>query len=342
MATLKHLAWALACALGLHHVWRRRNARRLLIVNYHGLRTDSSPRRAWLLVPHSRFVEQLTYLRTHYRVLPLDEALAQLWNGELDEPTAAITFDDGYRNNLTIAGPTLAELELPSTIYLATGLIGTNERLWTTEVDLAFEETQVTSANLNDAGLGTMSLAKASDRRRACEAVKDRLKTLADGERGHAVSAIKRALQTETVDGPGDFALMSWAEVQQMGEDGLTTFGGHTVNHVILSRTPNDVLRSEIEGSVRAVRERGRRVTETFAYPNGRRVDFDHRAADVLRALGIRAAVTTIEGLNDRDTDRFALRRVAVGDEMTLADFKLRTSGFLPLIREVFGRAPDA
>ncbi|HUQ84443.1 MAG TPA: polysaccharide deacetylase family protein [Gemmatimonadaceae bacterium] len=293
-------------------------------------------------MPHRRLEEQLEYLRQHYQVLPLDDALQRLWNDEIDGPTAAITFDDGYRNNLTIAAPLLAKHRLPATIYLATGLLGTRARLWTTEVDLVFEDTPVASADLAPVGLGTVLLRTPAERSQACAVVKQRLKTLTDDDRAHAISAIKQALGTAIVDPSDDFALMSWHEVQQMAQDGLTTFGGHTVNHVILSRSSDEAVASEIRASVTDVRDRSNAVSETFAYPNGRRVDFDGRAQDALRALGVRAAVTTIEGLNDRHTDRFALRRVAVGDDMTLADFKLRTSGFLPALRERFGREPDA
>lgn len=293
-------------------------------------------------MPESSFVAQLEYLRAHYRVLPLDQALDELWSGGITEPTAAITFDDGYRNNLTIGGPLLEKYGLPSTIYLPTGLIGTDARLWTTDVDLAFEHVGVGMADLGMVDLGTVSLASTAERSKVKGLVKQKLKSLTDGERRRNIVEIKHALRADHVDSAGDFAIMSWDEVTRMGSAGLTTFGGHTVNHVILSRATDDGVRAEIGDSVAAVRERAGRVSETFAYPNGRRVDFDRRSQDVLRALGVRAAVTTMEGLNDPDTDRFALRRVAVGDRMTLADFQLRTSGFLPALRERFGRAPDA
>ena len=65
-----------------------------------------------------------------YRVLPLTDLVEQLRRGGLPRNALAITFDDGYRDNLTHAAPILARLGLPATIFLATGFIGTAEVPW--------------------------------------------------------------------------------------------------------------------------------------------------------------------------------------------------------------------
>jgi hypothetical protein len=130
--------------------------------------------------------------------------------------------------------------------------------------------------------------------------------------------------------------------VGALAHSGWVTFGGHTVNHEILSTLGDADVESEVRGSVAAVTSLGAAMSATFAYPNGRRRDFDDRAVAALRAAGCSAAVTTLTGLNTPDTDPFALRRVVVGDRETLADFKLMTSGFLSDARRLFGRPLDA
>ena len=109
------------------------NRKRLLIITYHGIREDASPARSWLLLPVSEFVRQMEFLRAHYDVLPIDDALAKPGNRR---PRACVTFDDGYRNNLELALPVLERLRLPATVYLPTAFIGSSHVLWTTRLDL--------------------------------------------------------------------------------------------------------------------------------------------------------------------------------------------------------------
>jgi hypothetical protein len=45
------------------------------------------------------FARQIDFLRRYYEILPLDEAVARLSAGRNDRIAAAITFDDGYRDN---------------------------------------------------------------------------------------------------------------------------------------------------------------------------------------------------------------------------------------------------
>jgi peptidoglycan/xylan/chitin deacetylase (PgdA/CDA1 family) len=342
MRLLFRLLRALACFLGAHVVARRLHRRDLLIVNYHGLRADDDPRRSWLLLARSRFASQLDYLERHYRVVSIDAALGELWNGGLRAPTACITFDDGYRNNLTIGLPELERRRFPATIYLATGLIGADRRIWTTEVELLFEQTRQSSVDLSGIGLGAWPLRTDAERTKAGFAVKERLKVLPQAERETALHALRVVLGVPRPDDGGTHALLDWSEVRAMEQTGLVTFGGHTVNHEILSTLADADVTTEVTESVRAVSSLGRGTSKTFAYPNGRRRDFDHRAVAALRAAGRVAAVTTIGGLNTPQTDRFALRRVVIGDRVTMSDFKLMTSGFLSDARRVFGRPLDA
>jgi hypothetical protein len=198
--TIFRLLRLVAHALGAHVLARRLHRRDLLIVTYHGLRDDDNPRRSWLLLPRRHFARQLDYLTRHYRVLPIDAALRELWNGGLRAPTACITFDDGYRNNLTIGLPELAQRKLPATIYLATGLIGGERRIWTTEVELLLEQTAQSAVDLSAIGLGQRRLESPTDRARAGFAVKERLKVLSHREREAAIAALRSALAVARAD----------------------------------------------------------------------------------------------------------------------------------------------
>jgi peptidoglycan/xylan/chitin deacetylase (PgdA/CDA1 family) len=326
MKILRRLAFAGACAIGLDRVARRRNRRRLLIVCYHGVARRTDPRH-WLLMPPAEFERQLAFLAAHYRVVPIDQALAELRAGLITSPTACVTFDDGYRDNLTEALPRLQRAGVPATVYLATGLVGTSRRLWTTEIDLACAATRVGQIAVDGVIAPTAVPADPPGRTRLADQLKAVLKGVPAARRRELHGPVLRALGADAFADGGAFEIMSWSDVRQMEAAGTVTFGGHTINHEIVSRLDDAELADEIGGSMREVAARAARLSSTFAYPNGTAADFDARAAAAVAAAGGTAAVTTIEGLNGPDTDPFALRRVTLGADVSFDEFRVRISG---------------
>ena len=53
---------------------------------------------------------------------------------DLPENAIAVTFDDGYRDNYLNAFPILKRYSVPATIFLATGVIGSERSLWHDEI----------------------------------------------------------------------------------------------------------------------------------------------------------------------------------------------------------------
>lgn len=326
--------YRLAHLTGLPHVARAAQRRRLLIVCYHGLREDDAPARHWLLLPRAEFEAQIAYLARHYECLPIDAALDRLWSGRLTTPTACVTFDDGYRNNMELGLPVLQRHGVPATIYLATGLIGTGEILWTTATELAFRHSPRPRVSLDALGLGEVALGDAAARARAGRAAVEALKLRPSAERRALHADLLARLGADTGD-RRPFALLDWDEVRTVAASGLVTFGGHTVHHEIVSRLDDAEVEAEIGGSVSAVRREvpAAGVSATFAYPNGRPQDVDARAEAALARAGCVAAVTTSEGLNTPDVPRMRLRRLVVGGDITFDNFVGRAAAFRQLLR---------
>ncbi|MDY6984741.1 MAG: polysaccharide deacetylase family protein, partial [Pseudomonadota bacterium] len=80
------------------------------------------------------FRAHMDYLRDNgFTILPLEDIVAALRNGDsLPDRSAAITFDDGYRNNYDTAFPLLREYGWPFTLFISSGLVGSNDALYLT------------------------------------------------------------------------------------------------------------------------------------------------------------------------------------------------------------------
>jgi peptidoglycan/xylan/chitin deacetylase (PgdA/CDA1 family) len=107
------------------------NRRRVTILCYHGVteRPERAPEDHWgLHVRRDRFEAHVGYLSRHYRVIPLREYVEARASGRTLPPyTAVLTFDDGYRNVLTVAAPILRAARLPASVFVVTDRVGASD-----------------------------------------------------------------------------------------------------------------------------------------------------------------------------------------------------------------------
>jgi len=92
------------------------------------------------------------------------------------------------------------------------------------------------------------------------------------------------------------------------------TIGAHTVDHVRLRDRPAREQRDTISGSKRELEQSIGRTVSHFAYPFGRRDDFDDRSVDAVRSAEFDTACTAIPGMAHSSTDPYRLPRRMVMD----------------------------
>ena len=128
---MKKLAFALFYLTGLTRLAAWRHRKRVVFLCYHGVterpeRSSSDP--TGLHVNHHRFAAQLDFLARRYHFISLAEYLQARRAGRpLPDYSLVLTFDDGFRNFLTVAAPLLAARRIPSTVFLITGNADSDE-----------------------------------------------------------------------------------------------------------------------------------------------------------------------------------------------------------------------
>jgi peptidoglycan/xylan/chitin deacetylase (PgdA/CDA1 family) len=334
-SVIKNVAAALLCAVGFPAVARRRHRDRLAILMFHGVEDQPLSPPCPHVVDVARYRRQLDYVRRHFTVLALGEALDRLAAGTLPPRAMAITFDDGTRNLATHAAPVLRDLRLPAAVFLATGPMGSDETLWPDRLWLAIARTSATEVDLAALGLGTRSLAGIAKRGNVYAAAVEALKDLPDVRRTAVLDDVVRALDYRDDGDAGPFRMLSWDEARELAGDGLVTLYPHTVSHPILARCDDETVEREIADSCAALEREIGTAPKVFAYPNGRPRDFDARAQRVLRRRGVRWALSTTAGFADRRCDPLALPRLAVGSDTSFDYFRLMVSGGVPRRRNI-------
>lgn len=279
---------------------------RFQILVYHRVLPNEDPF-AMSPVSVSAFDGQMALLRKCFRVVSLDQLLEELDAGGPKPGTVCVTFDDGYRDNHDHALPILKKHGIPATIYLATGLIGTGESSWYDKVLAVFRDTRAAALEYAPAGIPAAPLSAVRHRMAAAHRLLEWLKGFSPADRDAHISAVAGILECDI--GAAPRAMLDWDQVRSMHAQGVC-FGAHTVNHPILSRIAPEEMDAEIAGSKAAIENALQSPVRHFAYPNGRRGDYNATTIGLLKQKGFVSAVTTNAGVNGPGQDRFEwLRR---------------------------------
>jgi peptidoglycan/xylan/chitin deacetylase (PgdA/CDA1 family) len=87
------------------------------VLFYHRV-ADSYPN-GWTM-PTATFARQLGWIKQRYDVVDLAEAQRRIASGRNSRPTVAITFDDGYAENMQFAVPLLLKEQVPFAYFVST------------------------------------------------------------------------------------------------------------------------------------------------------------------------------------------------------------------------------
>lgn len=275
------------------------------IFMYHRVNDERDP--FFYAFPVSVFRAQMEHLARHFHVITLDRIADRDFPNNGDKYCAAVTFDDGYRDNYLCALPILKELGIPATVFLATGYIDTGVLPWYDQVRLAFKLTEQARLDLGEIGGPKSHLNTPALRLQALAQSLTWLRGLEESARLAGLRELFRTLRA-----PRNLTLpktmLSWDEVRRMSKQNIT-FGAHTITHPVLAGVDRQRLENEISGSKKEIENRLQLAVRHFAYPFGKHSDFSPQAKEVVQAAGFETAVTTISGVNDVAQDLLELKR---------------------------------
>jgi peptidoglycan/xylan/chitin deacetylase (PgdA/CDA1 family) len=264
-----------------------------VILMYHSVARDDEAR---FVEPGNHiaprlFERQMAFLRQARRVVPLSRLVDDIAAGKSPPAgTVCITFDDGYRDNLTIAAPILDRYRLPATLFLATGFVERAENQW--------------SDTLHRLPLAT-GLKKRLHRQLLDASQGERMRVLADFQ----VEEKPRLM-------------LDWDEARRLCRGyPLFEIGGHTREHLDLTKHQVEA-RAQIEGCAADLRRELGVEPQHFSYPYGRSCAETRRA---VIGAGWRCAVVT-DAAPPRvgpATDRYAMPRVQAPRSVIGLAFKL-------------------
>lgn len=269
--------------------------------------------------------QQLRFLRRSANVVPLRTALRSLREGrDLPARAVALTFDDGYRDNLTVAGPMLRELGLPATCFVVPGILSRHTVPWWEALAWA-----VSNARADDVEWGgrRLPLTDAAARHAAAGELAEDLKRRSRARREAAVADLTAALDPPGRY-PGDEQFLDWDGARRLRA--FMDIESHSMHHAILAEEEPAEQRRDLAEARRRIHDELEVDPSVLAYPNGSTADFSDRTIDAARDAGYAHAVTTCGGLNAAGTPTYEIRRTVLNPERGAIELA-------KIIRDAFG-----
>jgi peptidoglycan/xylan/chitin deacetylase (PgdA/CDA1 family) len=325
----------LALAYGLYYagalrLWRRLTLeRKAVVLTYHRVLEPDAMARTWshpaILVARDSFERQLRLLRRQFHLLSPDEFTSCV-AGERPFPPSSclVTFDDGWIDTFTEAWPLLRRHGVPAIVFLPTRFIGGDEMFWQERLGALLHVIAERAAE---------APAFASEARRrlashGCDGILDgpperlrqrildqvqALKQRAPGDALHVADALASLVPPERLARTTLDTFMNWDHVREMHAAGVA-FGAHSVTHRILPTLDREAIEGEVRGAQRAIADTLGHAPSLFSYPNG---DWNAECVAAVRDAGFAAAFSTAPGPVDGGTDRFAIRRINMHEDVT-------------------------
>jgi peptidoglycan/xylan/chitin deacetylase (PgdA/CDA1 family) len=327
-----------AQCLGLNTAFRTCMQKRLLVLCYHEVVPDELSRDVLLydtgigVTEFSRQIEELTRL-----FQPISVAQLRNWrtgNGIVPRNPVLVTFDDGYRNNLTYAAPVLQKFGIPALINICTGYVGQKRMLWPHEIFwrvLSWPKRVIpmpgNRREVRVSGDIWERMALAYELREFCKRLPGALR--------REYLALLREYDAPP---PNDevCSFLSWEELRILKDRGFEV-GSHSVEHPILTLLDRGQLDHELRDSKRVIEEQTGGECICFAYPNGGTMDISSTVTEAVHNAGYSFAFVVTGRLASASADPFVLDRVHVQGAISLADFQSRISGFRGMLKQWLG-----
>lgn len=315
---------------GLLQLWQRLTLRqRAVVLMYHRVLTDEEQARTAshpaIVVSRDTFARHMALLKRRFTVLSAAELADRLDRKiPLPDSSCVITFDDGWRDNFTNALPVLAGLGLPALVFLPINYIGRPRVFWqealthlllraVARVRQSPEAGPRLTALLSPLGLEHALDVTGEDPRRSIIAMVGAQKqwprqTIEALVAGLGAELGVRLEELAAIDG-----FIDWDQARAMAQQGVT-FGGHGVEHLLLTQVSSDEALREIRGAKEALEANLPPPVATFSYPNG---FVTEKIVEQVRESGYRLAFITKRGPVSCSDDPLTIRRLNVHEAAT-------------------------
>jgi peptidoglycan/xylan/chitin deacetylase (PgdA/CDA1 family) len=291
-------------------------------------------------IREERLAEILSALARRFEMVTVGEGFRKLRGGS-GRSMVALSMDDGYRDNASVLPALLDRCGARATVFLESRALDERRVNWSHKFFWLVE--RVGLAEVVRRYCGETSDGAVAEKLRAAlggeasDAYRAKLVLKYQAPRAERDRALDALFTAEGGDERAlcDTIYMRWDDARELARRGME-LGGHTATHEILASLAGGEQEEEIaRGRDSLARELGPDARISFAYPFGRRWDFDERSVEAVRKCGFALAVTTHAGTNTAASDPFRLARWMIDDATPVHVLGTEASGGFALLRRI-------
>lgn len=296
------------------------------IITYHRVlpskefNANNSPNKG-LIVTTERFDQQMLYLSEKYRIISMDE-LSDHLAGYRDF-AVAVTFDDGYKDNLTYALPVLKKYRVPATIFISTRFPEGNCQMWWYELEELCDSHNSIVFTLKGKNYN-FKMQDRTQKNRCFRKIHNLIQSLSENEQNDLMNLIRKGRK------PKNYKkyCLTWEEIQQLDRESLITIGAHTHSHVNMKQLTIEEVGKEILTSKLLLEGKLGHTIDHFAYPYGTSNEVGNREYSAVVAYGFKTAVTNMYDSLKNDSQIFCLPRYSVLERDNPFKLDIKLSGW--------------
>lgn len=348
---LRQVILGLVRGAGILRLFQHVHRHRIIIWMVHGV-MDERDHSSWKplrpQLSREKLDEYLRVLSKKYRFISLKDAMEMLRGRKPIQPySMVLTFDDGYRNNVTNALPILGRHRAPATFFVPTGFLNDPRPFWCDRLDYALQHAHVSGREVR---VGSLAVCLDGSSREALrdsflqfrraakkqdlpdhEFLRDmeQLASQLEAEAGHALADIQ--------DDDTWSAVMTWEQVEELAGDENVTFGSHTADHIRLGLVGAEAARAQLIRSKQDIERHTGKPCTCLAYPNG---SYSPQVIEWARETGYDCGVTTEKGLNRLGDNCLALRRIHLPLSVCASELLAIACGFSDLCACIKAHGP--
>jgi len=319
---------------------RQRSEDNFLVLMYHRVLPKdllSEDIEDGMYVTTDTFECHVQFLIKYFKILPVSELNSPEFRSENQKskrPVCFVTFDDGWYDFYQYAYPILQKYNIPATIFLTTGYIGTNNWFWTDRIASLLNQVNSIEKKpideINDDSIQVISKIEdiANQSHGRLSATIRLLKNYKLNKIEHIIERLSQRWNVHLNLVGRSF--LNWGEITEMSHSGLVEFGSHTNNHNILITLSEEEAYNDINISQQLLLEKSlvNKNFQTICYPNG---SFNQTIIQTVKRLGFNIAFTTKHDWENYNYNPYEIHRVAIHNDITFNTslFACRLAGFL-------------
>jgi glycosyltransferase involved in cell wall biosynthesis/peptidoglycan/xylan/chitin deacetylase (PgdA/CDA1 family) len=286
-----------------------------------------------IAVHPARFEAQINYLKENYTILSLRELVERIKASSPVENCAAVTFDDGYADNLHEAKPILEKFQVPAAVFVTAGMIGSSREFWWDELERIFlaggEPSGRIKLEINHRQY-SWKIEPGETFMKVYPKVHRLLKYLPGHEREKILDDLFTWRKLDRDAGRQTHRVLDEPELLELARGGLVEIGSHSLTHPALIVEPEERQWSEIHNSGVILASLLKEKIYGFSYPFGQRLDIDEKTIRMVKEAGYSCGISNIQGNIDEKTDPYLVPRRIIRD-WDLTEFQQKIAEFSTL-----------